>query len=335
MTDPARYAGYDLNNLRRLTAAGWALGIALTVACLVVAPPTAEIGSAGWAVAAGVELVSLAGLVALRLWPERAGFDALLAAATLAVAKTALLQWLSGGWVSPLDQILLLAILMGSAGHPPRRAVPFVVYVLCAALLPAVYDPDAGELQETVVHLTTWVVVAAFCIAIMERVRAQRVRESGLARSDALTQLANRRAFDEAADAAGGQGAVTLAIGDLDGFKDVNDCFGHLAGDRCLADVAATLADHARAGDEVFRWGGDEFAVLLRCGSDDEASRLCARLERAVAMGVRRPDGRPVGITFGWATAESDADVRALVVAADEALLARKRGLAPPQPSAA
>lgn len=329
MTDPARYAGYDLDNLRRLTAAGWALGIALTVACLVIAPPTAEIGRAGWAIAAGLELLSLAGLVALRLRPERAGFDALLAAAALAVAKTALLQWLSGGWASPLDQLLLLAILMGSAGHPPRRAIPFVVVVLVAALLPSVYDPDAAALQETVVQLTTWVVVAAVVMAIMERVRAQRIRESGLARSDALTRLANRRAFDEAADAAGGRGALALAIGDLDGFKDVNDNFGHLAGDRCLADVAATLADHARAGDEVFRWGGDEFAVLLRCGSDDEASRLCARLERAVAMGVRRPDGRPVGITFGWATAESDADVRALVVAADEALLARKRGLAP------
>jgi len=92
----------------------------------------------------------------------------------------------------------------------------------------------------------------------MARVRGQ----ARLARRDPLTELGNRRAFDERFDQPR-TGDVVLGIGDLDGFKEINDVHRHLAGDACLREVAAVLAAHARRDDAVFRWGGDEFAVLL------------------------------------------------------------------------
>jgi diguanylate cyclase (GGDEF)-like protein len=155
----------------------------------------------------------------------------------------------------------------------------------------------------------------------MARVRGQ----ARLARRDPLTRLANRRALDERF-LAPRTGELVLGIGDLDGFKEINDRHGHLAGDACLQQVGAVLAEHARADDQVFRWGGDEFAVLLPATGADVAAEVFARLEAAVADAVRDPDGRAVRISFGWAAGGVDTDLRTLTERADAGLLARKAG---------
>ncbi|WP_127501730.1 putative bifunctional diguanylate cyclase/phosphodiesterase [Actinoplanes solisilvae] len=100
---------------------------------------------------------------------------------------------------------------------------------------------------------------------------------------DALTQLANRALFRERVAAAlrdrpdGGQ--VTVLFLDLDGFKEVNDSLGHLAGDQLLVQVADRLRASVREGDVVARFGGDEFAVLItsELGGDD-AEQVAARI---------------------------------------------------------
>jgi diguanylate cyclase len=74
----------------------------------------------------------------------------------------------------------------------------------------------------------------------------------------------------------------------------------------------------------VFRWGGDEFAVLLPGATEDEARAILDRLEATVARAVRDPDGTPVTITFGCASGGPDAELQALTSQADAALLARK-----------
>ncbi len=90
--------------------------------------------------------------------------------------------------------------------------------------------------------------------------------------------------------------------------------------------MARVLSEQARAGDTVFRWGGDEFAILLPATDGGEADMVCARLETAVGEIVRRPDGTPLSITIGWAVHRPGLDLLGLVAEADAALLARKAG---------
>ncbi|WP_456411919.1 diguanylate cyclase [Oceanithermus sp.] len=109
------------------------------------------------------------------------------------------------------------------------------------------------------------------------------------AHTDPLTGLPNRRAFDEDFgslwESAQRYGyPLALLVMDLSGFKQINDRFGHAAGDRVLQDVAKILSTHTRHGDRVYRWGGDEFALLLPhtalAGAVRAARRYAAAIER-------------------------------------------------------
>jgi diguanylate cyclase (GGDEF)-like protein/PAS domain S-box-containing protein len=113
---------------------------------------------------------------------------------------------------------------------------------------------------------------------------------------DALTQLANRALFRERVSEALGEqtGAddVTVLFLDLDGFKEVNDSLGHLAGDQLLVQVADRLRESVRDGDMVARFGGDEFAVLVESapGSADAetvAQRIVDSLHRPFRIDTR------------------------------------------------
>jgi diguanylate cyclase (GGDEF)-like protein len=142
---------------------------------------------------------------------------------------------------------------------------------------------------------------------------------------DALTGLANRREFTDrlAARLADGRAFLVLFC-DLDGFKQVNDRFGHAGGDRLLVEVATRLRRCVHEGDLVSRFGGDEFMIL--CG-DCDAVDLCGRVERALAEPIHL-DGEPilVGASIGTVTGESAADVRELIHRADAAMYAAKQG---------
>src|SRR5438093_3775492 len=138
-------------------------------------------------------------------------------------------------------------------------------------------------------------------------VRGRRQRELvsemvQLAERDPLTGLANRRAFDRELrqlSASGAPGA--LVVIDLDGFKQVNDRFGHQRGDAVLRDVGRELRRRVRAGDVVARLGGDEFAVVLRGANPERAEAVGADLRRGVrevsgALPLRVPVDASVGI---------------------------------------
>jgi diguanylate cyclase (GGDEF)-like protein/putative nucleotidyltransferase with HDIG domain len=145
------------------------------------------------------------------------------------------------------------------------------------------------------------------------------------ARRDPLTELGNHRAFQEHLDSAlerahAGASHVTLLLCDLDDFKRLNDQEGHPTGDRVLRELARTLAEQCRAGEEPFRVGGDEFAIVV----DGEAAagiRLADRIRRAAAQHL-------VGQTLSAGVASFPVDARSkeeLVSKADLALLAAKR----------
>jgi diguanylate cyclase (GGDEF)-like protein len=152
-------------------------------------------------------------------------------------------------------------------------------------------------------------------------IRAQKL----LAATDELTGSPNRRAFlDRLAPAiasvAAGDGAAVCLV-DLDGFKEVNDREGHLAGDAVLKDVATALAAAVRETDTVARLGGDEFAVLARTTPDLPGAVLAERLRAAVAaVGA----SRGVTASVGVATLAAGDDVEAVLHRADEAMYRAK-----------
>jgi diguanylate cyclase (GGDEF)-like protein/PAS domain S-box-containing protein len=109
-----------------------------------------------------------------------------------------------------------------------------------------------------------------------------------LSNTDPLTQLPNRRAFDEAmnrqimASLASGQQAALLLI-DVDNFKRYNDTYGHEAGDRCLAGIGVAMRRAlGRDSDFLARWGGEEFVVLLSATRAQGAQKVAADILRAV-----------------------------------------------------
>jgi diguanylate cyclase (GGDEF)-like protein len=107
---------------------------------------------------------------------------------------------------------------------------------------------------------------------------------------DTLTQLANRALFrerisDALAHRTGDDDDVTVLFLDLDGFKEVNDSLGHLAGDQLLVQVAVRLRESVRVGDMVARFGGDEFMLLCDdVASAEDATSMSDRLGAELAM---------------------------------------------------
>jgi diguanylate cyclase (GGDEF)-like protein/PAS domain S-box-containing protein len=122
---------------------------------------------------------------------------------------------------------------------------------------------------------------------------------------DALTGLANRRLFTDRIGAAGTAEVAVLLV-DLNGFKQINDTYGHATGDAVLRHVAGRLLACSGSGDLAARLGGDEFAVLAGAGSD-EAYRIAERLRAALAEPAEVGGQRlAVGASIGVATGRAD-----------------------------
>jgi diguanylate cyclase (GGDEF)-like protein len=145
-------------------------------------------------------------------------------------------------------------------------------------------------------------------------------------RLDPLTSLGNRRALDETLSAELARHArygrtLSLCLVDLDGFKHINDTYGHQAGDRVLSRVAEHLSA-IRGADSAFRLGGDEFAIVLPETGNAEAELVARRLARRI-----REDAFPTEVNASWGVAQaSGVDVTALIADADAKLYERKRG---------
>jgi diguanylate cyclase (GGDEF)-like protein len=124
---------------------------------------------------------------------------------------------------------------------------------------------------------------------LYERLKEAAGELGRLATTDALTGVANRRAFEKVLDVEWRRAArrrlpLSLALIDIDFFKNYNDCYGHPAGDQCLKAVAAALSNNTRrAGEMTARYGGEEFALLLPHADLAEARRLAERVCYAVA----------------------------------------------------
>lgn len=153
-----------------------------------------------------------------------------------------------------------------------------------------------------------------------------------LAETDPLTNLLNRRAFmDTAADSMRyfqryGRPIAMLVI-DIDHFKLVNDRYGHAAGDAAIRRVGELVAQTLRETDKVARFGGEEFVVLLREVSEQEAHDLAERIRLIIAEARTHFDGKEIAITISIGCSSitaHDRDIEELIERADRALYAAK-----------
>ena len=163
---------------------------------------------------------------------------------------------------------------------------------------------------------------------ILERDRAELERNAML---DALTGLGNRRAADEAIalrvqTALETQRAFSLAYVDIDNFKMINDRFGHKTGDDVLVAIAGLLANNMRAQDPVFRFGGEEFVILIGDRQTMTSQQVCERLRGVIAKHdwcKLNPDLK-VTASFGVSRWQGESKIDAVIARADAALYAAK-----------
>ncbi|MGH2955599.1 MAG: diguanylate cyclase [Solirubrobacterales bacterium] len=332
------YAGGDLDNAQRLGSVFWALTVGLTVLAWPLSPPTEAIGDGGWVpaaivVASGITLVQALRTRRIASWTD------LLVLAYAGVIGLAVMQWLAGGHNAPYERLLLLPMGFVAAIHPPRRIAVFMVFLALVLSAPFVYD--GWNADSAAAAAATYVIWAALAIGInllMTGVRAQRLahaRDEAEAREEArvdtLTGLHNRRAFDEMLEAEVARARrleipLSMAMLDIENFKAVNDLWSYAEGDRALQRVAATLQATVRNPDLCFRWGGDEFAVILGGTTAADAAPLGERLKNEVAAACRRPDDDPIRLRFAVAELREEMPSGELVELAGMALTAAKSG---------
>ena len=170
---------------------------------------------------------------------------------------------------------------------------------------------------------------------VTKELQAANERLSHLATTDSLTKLANRHRFDilyplDCARAEDKKEDIALLLLDIDYFKQYNDTFGHLAGDRCLRQISAVLRRPlCSSAHWAARYGGEEFAILLPETTRSEALAVAERCRLAIAEGsIVHSDNRLPSMSFGVGTRCDDdcIDMRDFVEAVDRKLYAAKSG---------
>jgi diguanylate cyclase (GGDEF)-like protein len=313
-------------SMARIAAFAWAAG-ALFALVSVLLPEAAVNDETLLAVVAGVAAAAAVALFVVfdrvRPW----GFQVMLAGATV-VASAAAYAWGSASAYEPLPYmwITLFAFYFFSL----RAAVMHMALVGAGyAIALAAESPPGDPLDGWLATLGTLLVSGMFVLLLRGRMVALVARLGDAAHRDALTELLNRRGFDEIFDielerARRSDTPLSLLLGDLDHFKRLNDEFGHAAGDAELRRVARTFRVAKRRFDIAARVGGEEFALLAPDCDEQGAYLLAERMRAEVDLGPAHGD-RTLTISFGVATFPLHGEsVDALLRAADRALYAAK-----------
>lgn len=245
-------------------------------------------------------------------------------------------------YAGPALGILSLAgtVMLVVLGGPDERDFLYPTSVVAFFLIPPVMALILSTLALVAVSVFVVPEIAVFAYGkylltvsgcmlfayIFSRERnRQRDTLISLSTLDPLTGVGNRRAFDEEIEAfmrlrERHSLRVTLMLIDLDNFKLVNDTLGHVGGDGLLRDVATQIAARMRAGDHVYRYGGDEFAVLAQ----GEGVRILAEDLQNKVSALARKHQSPVSVSIGVALLRQEDDSAEWIKRADEALYQAK-----------
>ena len=232
--------------------------------------------------------------------------------------------------------VVLLAVPPPSAVTPRQIWLDIPILTIVRA-----DDPDA-ELRSMEEGALDWItyeelrpeVLPRALRYVLDRHRLETELQR-MAHIDPLTGLHNRRYLMKQLDAAIGAARrhghpLVVCVSDVDRFKAVNDQHGHLAGDEVLRAFARVVSDELRREDQVARFGGDEFCIMLPHVSIEEASAAVDRIRCAIeSLMITLPDGTQMSVTATFGMAEFDPALHAtgqdLFESADQALYAGKQ----------
>lgn len=180
-----------------------------------------------------------------------------------------------------------------------------------------------------------WLVLSPIHKQYQKRLEAEDQAEemSKLAITDPLTRIMNRRGItvgllDAMAQAERYRTPLTVGMADIDNFKDVNDTYGHEAGDRVLKDIAAILSDALRMPDKVGRYGGEEFLIVLPHTSLTQGRKITERIRASVSKWDFNLGSRKIRLTIsiGVTQFKPGEDLEQFLSHADKALYEAKKG---------
>jgi diguanylate cyclase (GGDEF)-like protein len=225
--------------------------------------------------------------------------------------------------------VVLVAVAFSHPSFPQMVASAFILVVPLPFLLIANYRSEKAT-------RTAWLLATRETLRVFA-LESERSQLLTVANIDGLTGISNRGYFNRKIAAwsrtrSSSRLQARLILLDVDFFKRFNDTYGHLEGDHCLRSIARVIGESIRGRDDfAFRYGGEEFGVLLFNITDDEAlhaaERLCGRVEDLAIPHLRRGDGVSVvtvssGVSRGFLPSEQA--VQLMIADADRALYAAK-----------
>ncbi|KAF1722441.1 GGDEF domain-containing protein [Pseudoxanthomonas wuyuanensis] len=303
------------------------LGI-ITLLGLITASVIAVFAVYRWTQGAYQTALFDAGIVAALLAPviyaRRTG-DSLRGGMALCVLNSAAClaaYWLIGAEALTWTYLVLLSNFFIASARFALIADLLILAVLCLLL-----GRSSNGIQ-SVSALSTAALTILFSYIFASRSRDDRVQLQEMATMDPLSGVSNRREMEKklahaVAERRASHRHYGLILLDVDRFKEVNDLYGHAAGDHAIADLAAILRFEMRSDDQVFRFGGEEFVVLLDVANRDDLETATERLRKAVRDSLRGPGGR-ITISLGAAMLGQERDWHDWFSRADAALYRAK-----------
>ena len=213
----------------------------------------------------------------------------------------------------------------------PLRAFGLLIVMLSTLFLVAWYHPGvifSSNFQLLAFFVTTSI-TSVFAFIFAYRAQIQRKELKRLATTDGLTGAANRRTLNEQLalairDFKLANRSFGLMVLDLDHFKHINDNYGHKTGDRMLTELIPLLQSLLRSSDQVFRFGGEEFVVLLADIRQADLLKLADKIRHGVATRLTLPDGKELTTSIGAAMLKPAEDWEDWLHRADMALYQAK-----------